>query len=193
MDDAHEPLSNVSPTTVCSVEIRKTDDGSLVDRLDVNGNLGAPPISEINSLAWSSENIIAVSARLEPRETGFAVLYWDGSSKRGLGAITVHDSPGKILFSPDGRRLHTSFGDLPVPTRSSDAGRKHVMMEGSRCLRIDDRWVICGEHKLMQLPLEYTEADAAHPQVVVGDTIALTHRSGRLVFIKIDVDKIDQF
>jgi hypothetical protein len=125
------------------------------------------------------------------------VKLWDATTAHGRCVATFHGSYDRVSFNAAGTHLDTDKGSIDLPlslcrrsqpvapdTSSSDNDDDDDDSSQQYGLSRDGIWVTCRGKNVLRLPSEYRASVSA----VMGSTIALGCRSGRVWFLWLSED-----
>ena len=134
----------------------------------------------VNDVVISPDSKLVVSTLYD--ET---IRLWDSSTGAALQALETKMWIERLSFSQDGLYLNTNKGSLsfqPIYTNTCFLPQPTIVVN----VLLHVRWIVGAMGILVWLPLGYRpDCSAVH-----SDTIALGHKSGRVMFIKFDFTQL---
>jgi WD40 repeat protein len=133
----------------------------------------------VEPVSWSPDGeLVAFAVRSKVR-------FWNAVTHEKISApedLVYHTS---VRFSPDGSRVQTDRGALPLPARFHSDSAKNTPANAACLLYVKDQWLTCNSKNLLWLPYEYRHCRIASQ----GNTMAFA-ATGRPVFLlSVDLEK----
>ena len=126
----------------------------------------------INAVSFSPNNTLAASV-----SDNSTVRLWD-TATGPCRMESCSSCISTLYFSPDGRHLDTSSGQIPFPFTTFEGG--HDNNKNSSHLSVEDRWLSSASQRSLWLPPDYRSSYIA----IHDDIVCLRHASGHITILQ---------